>query len=143
MVATTQLIEKLYREYNKKYFNDELPTCSFCIHRSFRTLGFFTCRKRYCEPRKFYKMNISVTNCYDFTENELKYILLHEMLHVFLIHKNSIVEGNVDHGKIFIKTMKEFNKKHNLEIEVEYNHIMKKSKGSSWLLWWWHNKIMG
>ena len=143
MVANKKLIEKLFKEYNKQYFNNKLPICSFGTHHSFKMLGYFSCYKDLYRPGKFKNMRITISYCYDFSEDELKHILLHEMIHLYLVHTKSALDGNLDHGYLFTNTMREFNKKFGLNIQYNYNHVIKRAPAVSRLLWWWHNKVMG
>lgn len=143
MKVTPQKIEVLFKEYNKKYFNNQLPLCTFKTHSSFKKLGFFSCYQDTKDKKHFYGISISLTNSYDFEDDEVKHILLHEMIHLYLVHVKHAVDGNVDHGYLFIKTMRELNKKYKLDIKTQYTHIMKRAEGASRLLWWWYNKVVG
>jgi hypothetical protein len=141
MVASIKTIEKYFREYNKLYFNNKLPLCQFYIHTSFDYLGYFHCYKNIYKPGKYHRMSISMSDRFDYTEDEFRKILVHEMIHLYLVHTKSAIEGNLDHGPLFIKTMNEFNKKFNLGLEVVYYHDMKRAPYTSRLLWWWKKMV--
>lgn len=137
MVASIKTIEKYFKEYNSLYFKNKLPLCRFGIHTSYDYLGWFNCYKNLYKPGKYHRMSITMSDRFDYTEEEFKQILLHEMLHLYLVHTKSAIEGNLDHGELFLKTMAEFNKKFGLNIKVRYDHEMKKAPYTSRLLWWW------
>lgn len=143
MVANRKLMEEFFNRYNKEYFGGKLPQCSFGTNGSFKELGYFSCYKNLYKPGKYHKFRIIISYRYDLTEAEFKHILLHEMLHLYLVVKKSALEGNLDHGHLFLQTMNEFNKKYNLNIAVGYSHAMKRAPGTSRLLWWWHNQVVG
>ena len=102
----------------------------------------FPATKKIYKPGKYHQFHITKSCRYDFTE-EFKHILLHEMLHLYLVVKRSALEGNLDHGHLFLQAMNEFNKKYNLNIAVGYSHAMKRAPYTSRLLWWWHNQVIG
>lgn len=143
MVASSKTIEKYFKEYNKVYFDNKLPQPLFFIHTSYDILGYFNCYKNIYKPGKYHRMSITMSDRYDFTEEEFKCILLHEMIHLYLVHTKSAIDGNLDHGNLFIKTITEFNKKYNLNIQVIYNYPTKRAPYTSRLLWWLHQKKVG
>ncbi len=140
MVASSRVIERYFKEYNKLYFNNKLPLCSFYIHTSYKMLGYFNCYKNLHKPGKYHRMSITITDRYDFTEEQFRIVLLHEMIHLYLVHTKSAIEGNLDHGELFIRTMKEFNKKFDLNIQVAYNIPLKRAPYTSRLLYWMFNQ---
>lgn len=143
MVATKKLIKELFEKYNTLYFNNELPLCTFTTHSSFKKLGEFSFIKNKWSRNHMSYKTISITDCYDFKECELKHILIHEMIHYYIAYKFNKIEGNFDHGIEFITMMSQLNKKHNLKIRPIYNMVMDRAPGKSILLWWWYNKVIG
>jgi hypothetical protein len=64
-----------------------------------------------------YNFKILITNLYDFTDDELRDIMLHEMLHISLMN-NSLFDNNGGHGYYFTSEMNEINKKYGFHLSV-------------------------
>lgn len=145
MVATKENIEELFKKFKYKYFQGKLPKCELDTHYSFKHLGRFTCYRDEVWRRKpkFTHKKITISRCYDFTDEELQCILLHEMVHLYLLHTQNAVEGNVDHGELFMTTISEMNEKYGLNIKHNYDYTLKRAPGRSVFLWWLHNQLNG
>jgi predicted metal-dependent hydrolase len=94
-------LSRLYREYNRKYFNNQLPTIEvdFLTPRTFAThkLGKRSCAVTLYENRKPFAIYIK-----RHPKKEWPYIkcdLLHEMIHVSLPYR-------INHGPRFKKELR-------------------------------------
>ena len=110
MIITTDILADRFAKYNKLYFDDELPTPDFFLLKSYSKLGMF----RFIEIRsrrtiKYVKILISCY--YDWTEKQLRSVLVHE--------------------ELFTNKMNELNEKYDLNISVVTDiNKFKVAKGS-------------
>lgn len=86
----------LFNEYNKKCFGGELPRPMFNLVHDKKTLGRFTC--------DFYdgeieNPQIDISDSYEYTEDKLRDVLVHEMIHYYLAYTQQDVY--LSHGKKF------------------------------------------
>ena len=114
--VTTEMINFYFNIYNEKYFNSTLPLPNFCIiHRS-SVFGYF----RYtpsngvvCNPI------IEISDKYNYTEDQLEDVLVHEMLHYYLAYTGK--DKKCRHGKEFKKYADDLNLNYGLNIQKTYN----------------------
>ena len=136
MIANSENIAYYFVYWNYVAFNNELPI-PFCgVLHSYRTCGYFQC-KYYGGwfSKTFYDFSISITDYYDFTDEQFNNILVHEMIHYYLTYTG--VDRRCRHGKEFKKMAKELNKKCHLNI-TKYLDISKykKRKGAPSISYW-------
>ena len=117
MKINKTLIKEKFNEYNKLYFNSELPKCEIRIKSAYRYYGLFECKYHEKYKKATFK-TITISDLYDYTDENLKNILVHEMIHYFLIEKKKLFHDSINHGREFQKMAKEFNEKHNLNIKI-------------------------
>ena len=79
MKITKELIKKKFKEYNDKYFNSILPKCEFSACK-LHCFGQYTCAKSKSSKRN----RIWITTDVDWTEETLKDVLIHEMIHHYV-----------------------------------------------------------
>jgi predicted SprT family Zn-dependent metalloprotease len=116
MYVTEKILEKKFDECNERYFNDELPSLflgTFSKKRPFAKFTFLI-KKKNGKKELVYK-KISVSNYYDFTEEELTDILAHEMIHYYIAYNG--LKDNKEHGKIFLSIANRLNDEFGLHIE--------------------------
>lgn len=129
MIITTDILAERFAKYNKLYLEDELPTPDFFLLKSYSKLGMF----RFIEIRsrrtiKYVKILISCY--YDWTEKQLRSVLVHEMIHYYVEYKH-FHNGQPHHGELFTNKMNELNEKYHLNIEVVTNiDKLKVAKGA-------------
>ena len=133
MEATLKYIEKKFREYNKEYFNNELPPLIFELMKSYKLCGQFSYRKMDNKGR-MKSPKIEISCYYDWNEEDLKNVLVHEMIHYYLAYKH--IDEKLTHGDDFKKTAEQFNKKYNLNIteKIDCNKF-KKAKNAPLISW--------
>jgi hypothetical protein len=135
MTITEEIIEEKFREYNREYFNNELPLPKFGLLKSYMTCGYFSCKK-IIGKRKLKGQRLDISVYYDWDEDELKSVIVHEMIHYYLAHKH--IDNELTHGEAFNEMAKEFNEKYGLKISAKVDCTgFKKTKNAprfSWFL---------
>jgi len=116
MEVTEKVLEKKFDECNKIYFNNGLPYPFFSIFCKKKPFAKFTYlkKKKNGENVLVYK-KISVSIYYDFTEEQLRDIIVHEMIHYFIAYND--IKDNKEHGKIFLSIAERLNSEFGLNIE--------------------------
>lgn len=116
MEVTEKVLEKKFDECNKIYFNNGLPYPFFSIFCKKKPFAKFTYlkKKKNGENVLVYK-KISVSIYYDFTEEQLRNIIVHEMIHYFIAYND--IKDNKEHGKIFLSIAERLNSEFGLNIE--------------------------
>ena len=113
MELTTLDMMSLFSQYNIDYFESELPFPEFKIIHSYRTLGEYSC---YPIADGHYGDVLSVSDNYDYTENQLRDVIVHEMIHMYLMHFG--IDKKCSHGKAFKNMMNDLNTRYGLNIRV-------------------------
>ena len=116
MEITTDIIEEKFEEYNKLYFRGRLLwPYEFYLIRSFRCFGRFSCN-HHSPGSRLRNVRIGISMYYDWTEEQLRDVLVHEMLH-YKLERSKNVEKKM-HGPRFQKAAAEMNEKYGLNIQV-------------------------
>lgn len=121
MEITKDILKVLFKEYNKKYFNNELSMCT--MHYS----NIDICLGRYI-PRNGKDGNIKghiwITTKVEWSEETIEAVLIHEMIHHYIktIEKRKF-DGLFGHGFFFKRKMNKINKKFGLNIKTHYKEI--------------------
>lgn len=100
-----------FQAFNHEYFNDELPIPRILIRHSYRTLGYFRCD---LDGYTIIEPTIEMSDSYDYTESQFRDILVHEMIHYYLVYKG--IDMACKHGKEFKKMSSKFNSKYGMNI---------------------------
>lgn len=125
IVPDAEMLKELFSKYNKEYFDGFLtPITTFRVEpmkKHFATFDYFlNAWNEVCDPI------ITVSNYYTFTEEQLRNILVHEMLHEYIASLG--IEEKREHGKIWKKYAKQLNEEYGLCIkEVEDVNLHEKS----------------
>ncbi len=101
-----------FQQYNHDYFNDELEFPCFVIRHSYRTLGFFRCDLD--ENYTIMNPTIEMTDNYEYTEEQFRDILVHEMIHYYLVWNGR--DRKCKHGKEFKRMADDFNIRYGMNI---------------------------
>lgn len=101
-----------FQNFNHDYFNDELPFPKIVVRHSYRTLGYFHCELDL--DGSIIDPTIEISDNYDYTESQFRDILVHEMIHYYLVFNGK--DTKCHHGKEFKKISKEFNSKYGMNI---------------------------
>jgi hypothetical protein len=133
MEITIEILQRKFEEYNGVYFDYALPWPEFGLLKSYMTCGYFSCKKL-VGKRRMRGQRIEVTCYFDWDEEELKNVILHEMIHYYLGYKH--IDNSLSHGEEFMKMANEFNEKYNLKISVTTDcHNFRRAKNAPKLLW--------
>lgn len=133
MEITIGILVRKFREYNQLYFNNELPQPRFGLLKSYRTCGYFSCKK-IIGKRRLQGQRLDISVYYDWDENELKSVIVHEMIHYYLAYKH--IDNEVTHGEAFHEMAKHYNEKYGLKVSSEVDcSSFKKSKNAPILSW--------
>lgn len=116
MMVFESKLEYLFNIYNKQYFNGSLPTPSFRITHKKKEFGRFECSVGW---RKITNPVIMVSDVYNYTDDQLRDIMLHEMIHYYLAYNR--IDRIITHGKAFKNMMNDFNLNEGTNIQITYN----------------------
>lgn len=114
MIANFETMSKMFKECNKEYFKSSLPIPTFSTLNKLNTIAKFVYNKNKGKKCPIKWQEIRITECYDFSEEDFRDIMVHEMIHYY-IALNGIKDNN-EHGKEFMKMANEFNSKYHLNI---------------------------
>lgn len=131
MIINEFNILALFHTYNQDYFNGVLPIPKIKISSSYRTLGYFHCESDGFDG--YYDETIEISGNYDYTESQLRDILVHEMIHYYLLFNGT--DKKCSHGRKFKNMMNEFNLRYGMNISVRVDLTpFKVRKGKSKLM---------
>lgn len=130
---TKEKLKSLFAEYNEKYFNNELITPKY--------FELWTCSK-YCAGwirgiwnvrDKRYYTSFHISNEFNWLENELRDVIVHEMIHLSIRDYLERVPWwkkpfHKSHDKRFVRKMKELNEKFGLNIMIMSKHLQQYMK---------------
>ena len=111
MVYCESQLRLLFIQYNTDYFGDILPMPNFKIRHSVNTLGYFS-----YWPGEPYGTTetIEISDFYDYKPNQLRDILVHEMVHYYLYYIGEDVR--LKHGKSFMRMARQLNQSYGLHV---------------------------
>lgn len=116
MIADLALIKEKFQIFNKQIFNETLPLPTITIGKAMRSLGTMRCDRRIKPFGKIenYNFRITISSQFDLPEKELEDVLIHEMIHFYIMYKQ--MHDTSPHGEIFKKLMNIINLKFNRNI---------------------------
>lgn len=117
MVIGIHNITGMFLYYNITYFGDTLPLPKLKVSHSYRYLGKFICNLD--DWGNYYNPILEISDVYDYTEDQFRDILLHEMIHHYLIHTK--LDLRCSHGKAFKSMAEDFNLRYGTNITVRIN----------------------
>ena len=116
MEITKELLKQKFEEYNKLYFNNEQPMCTFSYNYMKDAFGRYTTHTK-SNGRKI--GHIRISKSIDLDEEMLRELLVHEMIHHYVrIIEGVFFDGFFCHGRHFVRQIKRIKKEHGLEIQV-------------------------
>ena len=134
MIATYDVLRKMYIGANKLFFNGMLPNDTpIYLHDSFKVPGRYdyTCD----ENGKILNQSISISRSFDWDREHLNDVLIHEMIHEY-VYWFGLDDGN-PHGNIFRDKMNEINEMWSRHVTIDQDlSKMKRAQGTSGLKWW-------
>lgn len=114
MIVDRKILKRLYDKYNQEYFLGYLPTCPLYTHDSYRLLGHYSFELG--RNGSVIGHSITISDSYDWTEEQLRDVLVHEMVHEYLIYYG--LDDTGKHTKLFKSFMNRLNKEHGLNMAV-------------------------
>jgi hypothetical protein len=117
MIPNYRMMIGLFYEYNNKYFGGSLPDPKLKIRHSYRILGYFSCSVNY--DGTIFNECIELSDNYDYTEKQLRDILVHEMIHYYLAYFG--IDVKCKHGNEFMKKASELNSMYGMNITPAIN----------------------
>ena len=104
-------IRCLFRQFNKDYFGNILPMPHIKIRHSVNTLGYFS----YMQNEMFGTTEtLEISDFYAYTSNQLRDIVVHEMIHYYLYYIGEDVR--LKHGKSFMRMARQLNQSYGLHV---------------------------
>lgn len=104
-------IRCLFRQFNKDYFGNILPMPYIKIRHSVNTLGYFS----YMQNEMFGTTEtLEISYFYAYTSNQLRDIVVHEMIHYYLYYIGEDVR--LKHGKSFMRMARQLNQSYGLHV---------------------------
>lgn len=130
MKITKILLKDKFEEYNNKYFNSMLPKCEMSACK-LNYFGQYTHSNSKCGKRN----RIWITTDVDWTEETLKDVLIHEMIHHYVTTVDGCElfdgfswYGLFGHGKHFRKQVRRLKKEFGLKIHIHYYFLYHKNE---------------
>lgn len=118
MKITKKTLKDKFIEYNKLYFNNKLPMCNFKAVKYWHALGTFY-RKDKSGKCSIY-IRSEMFNNVEWSEKTLRSILVHEMIHYYVIYILGIKTRLSPHNILFRIVKNKLNKKYDLGIVCGY-----------------------
>ena len=109
MTITKQSLTEMFKQYNKEYFNNELPKCRMTTTQA---------KSYYAVYVPSNKPIIFVCRYVHWDEESLKITILHEMLHHYIIAVAKAKCYILPHGFIFNHYCRKFKKKHGIDLRT-------------------------
>ena len=118
MDFTKDDIKEKFKLFNKLYFNGELRMPSkFTIQKMNLAAGRIEVNTKAKKPY----VTIIISNCFDYNENTLDEVIIHEMIHYYLYTKGS--KGAFKHGNEFLEQCDRLFRDFGLNIYAYASHI--------------------
>lgn len=131
MEITKDILKQKFEEYNREYFNSILPKCEFSACK----LDCFGQCTLYRTSKGKLKTRIWITTDVNWTEETFKDIMLHEMIHLYVITIDGCEGfdglswyGLFGHGKHFRKQVKRLKSEFGLKVHIHYPFLYHKKE---------------
>ena len=111
MIATVQFVEQTYKKFNDLCFEGSLPEIPVYLSKARTFLGKteYKIRRGLFGTISGYKdLKLRISTYYDLDRNGLEDVVLHEMIHCYILINN--LKDTSSHGKLFRSIMAGINK---------------------------------
>ena len=116
MEITKELLKQKFEEYNKLYFNNELPMCRFTYTYMRDVFGRYMTSTT---PKGKKIGHIWISKSIDLDEEMLRELLVHEMIHHYVRTIDGVFfDGFFCHGRHFVRQVKRIKKQYGLDIWI-------------------------
>ncbi len=114
---TVELLKEWFARFNNIYFGGEMPMPRLGLSKARTRLGTmsFSWRRTLLGVKKT-GFTIRISTYYECTEREYQTVLLHEMIHYYIVFKN--LRDTSAHGKVFRSIMQKINSEHGWNIGI-------------------------
>ena len=117
MLPTKALLEQWFKQFNASYFNNTLPLPRLSLSKAHTRLGTMSCKRRFgLTGWRYTDFNIRISIYYDCDERCYQTVLLHEMIHYYIMYKH--IPDTSSHGKVFCEMMHRLNSRYGWHITV-------------------------
>lgn len=117
MIVTIDWMEEWFKRFDQEYFGGKLPLPELSLTRAKTRLGQLAFKRASRWGRtKLYDFKLSMSTCYDMTEQQAKSVLLHEMIHYIIGYTG--LKDTAPHGVVFRGMMDNLNRKYGWDIRV-------------------------
>ena len=118
MEANVDFIRNRFQTFNQKMFGGELPLPIIKTGKARRSLGTMACDKKRTAWGKVTNCNfrMTISTMFDLPEDEIEDIIIHEMIHYYIMYKQ--LNDTSAHGKLFRQIMTSINSKFNRHVYV-------------------------
>lgn len=103
-------LDQLYKKFNAKYFGDELPIVKTKWSNKKRSMGAVYANRVKATGVITIK-HLEISKHLDITEEQLWGLMVHEMIHVYVLHNLQLSENKGGHGREFVKKLIELRRK--------------------------------
>jgi len=103
-------LDQLYRKFNQKYFNGQLPVVKTKWSNKRRSMGAVVANRVKATGVISIK-HLEISKHLDIDEEKLSALMLHEMIHVYVLFVLQLSERSGGHGTEFHKKRGELNRK--------------------------------
>ena len=131
-------LEDLYNEYNQLYFDGKLRKCHLYTYNGKTSVGLYLGKRRK-NNGYLYKLSVGIARNIDWTIEDLRNVLVHEMVHVYLnCQKNP---PKRPHGKEFKAFCRSLEAKYGLDLprkfkHLDFNNIVKPKNPLGYIIYW-------
>lgn len=117
MTPDREMMAAWFDEFNRNYFDNSLPVPRLSCGKSRTRLGTMSCRRQRTPAGwRSYDYSIRLSTYYELSEQELRTVLLHEMIHYYIAYKG--ICDNAPHGRVFRTIMDKLNTQYGWHITV-------------------------
>ena len=117
--VTRYILEDLFDEYNKLYFEGKLVKPQLATYLGESTMGIFNVSERHGKVRT----KIMIARNVLYTQEDLRDVLIHEMIHLYVYQE---IGHDYGHKKPFLDKMNELNTLYGLDIRKDCRHLRDK-----------------
>ncbi len=118
MRPTITFLQEKFNHFNSLCFGGKLPQVSIRLSHA-RTFGgrlSYTVNRRIFAVSRYSSLTISISTLHEFSESEYEDILIHEMIHLYILTKG--IKDTSPHGEQFRSIMQHINDRYGRHITV-------------------------
>lgn len=124
MMANPQFLIESFQRFNREIFSGELPVPRFELTRSRTFVGklqYRIKRNRLGQICGYHNYVLKISILFDLPENELEDVVIHEMIHFWILVKN--LKDSSSHGPVFRQLMNDINSRFGRNISISHKGL--------------------